>query len=89
MTFFEKFLFKFPFSHKRFPNVAKDVSLSILQAVSEVFNKSHFSLQMGNYPIPVAEHSGLGLPRGTEKQHLLDVGIFPCFYDEALIENLF
>ena len=29
------------------------------QAVTEVLNKSHFSLQMGNCPIPVAEHSGL------------------------------
>ena len=32
--------------------------LSIVQAVTEVLNKSHFSLRMGNYPIPVAEHSG-------------------------------
>ena len=27
----------------------------------EVLNKSHFSLQMGNRPIPVAEHSGLSI----------------------------
>ena len=25
----------------------------------EVLNKSHFSLQMGNCPITIAEHSGL------------------------------
>ena len=29
-----------------------------MQAVTEVLNKSHFSLQMGNCPIPIAEHSG-------------------------------
>ena len=32
--------------------------LSIVQAVTEVLNKSRFSLQMENCPIPVAEHSG-------------------------------
>ena len=32
--------------------------LSIVQAVMEVLNKSHFSLQMGNCLIPVAKHSG-------------------------------
>ena len=26
--------------------------------MTKVLNKSHFSLQMGNWPIPVAEHSG-------------------------------
>ena len=26
--------------------------------VTEILKKSHFSFQMGNYPIPVAEHSG-------------------------------
>ena len=31
---------------------------SILQALTEVLNKFHFSLQMGNYPIPIADHSG-------------------------------
>ena len=29
--------------------------------MTEVFNKFHFSLQMGNCPIPVAEHSGHSL----------------------------
>ena len=41
------------------PNEAENVFLLIEQAVTEVFNKSHFSLQMGNCPIPVAEDSGL------------------------------
>ena len=36
-----------------------NVFLLIVQAVTEVLNKSHFSLQMGNCPIPVAEHFGL------------------------------
>ena len=40
------------------PNGAEIVFLSIVQAVTEVLNKSHFSLQMGNCPIPDAEHSG-------------------------------
>ena len=40
------------------PNRAENVFLSIVQAVTEVLNKSHFSLQMGNCPIPIAEHSG-------------------------------
>ena len=57
MTFFEKFLFKFPFSHKIFQMGQKMYFLSIVQAVMEVLNKSHFNLQMGNFPIPVAEHS--------------------------------
>jgi len=35
----------------------KKLFLSIVQAVMEVLNKSHFSLQTGNCPIPVAEHS--------------------------------
>ena len=30
----------------------------MVQAVTSVLNKSHFSLQMGNCPISVAEHSG-------------------------------
>ena len=42
-------------------NGAENVFLSIVQAVTEVLNKSHFSLQMGNCPIPVAEDSGLFL----------------------------
>ena len=42
-------------------NGAENVFLSIVQAVTEVLNKSHFSLQMGNCPIPVAEHSGHSL----------------------------
>ena len=29
-----------------------------METVTEVLNKSHFSLQMGNCPIPIAEHSG-------------------------------
>ena len=33
--------------------------LSIVQAVTEVLYKSRFSLQMGNCPIQVAEHSEL------------------------------
>ena len=32
--------------------------LQCVQAVTEVLSKSHFSLQVGNCPIPVAEHSG-------------------------------
>ena len=35
--------------------------LSIVKAVTEVLNKSHFSFQMVNFPIPVAQHSGLVL----------------------------
>ena len=58
MTFLKKFLLKFPFSLKRFQNGAENVFSSIVQAVTEVLNKSHFSLQMGNCPVPVAEHSG-------------------------------
>ena len=45
------------------PNGAENVFLSIVQAVMEVLNKSHFSLQMGNFPIPVAEHSVLSVVR--------------------------
>ena len=41
------------------PNGAENVFLSIVQAVTEVLNKSHFSLQMENCPIPIAEHSGM------------------------------
>ena len=41
------------------PNGAENVFLLIEKAATEVLNKSHFSLQMGNCPIPVAEHSGL------------------------------
>ena len=29
-----------------------------MQVVTEVLNKSHHSLQMGNCPIPIAEHPG-------------------------------
>ena len=43
---------------KEIPNGAENEFLSIVQAVTEVFNKAHFSLQMGNCPIPVAEDSG-------------------------------
>ena len=31
----------------------------MIHAVTDVLKKSHFSLQMGNCPIPVAEDSGL------------------------------
>ena len=41
------------------PNGTENVFLSIAQAVTEVLKKSHFSLQMGKCPIPVAEDSGL------------------------------
>ena len=54
--FFEKIVFKFPFSHKS--SKGGKFFSSIVQAVTEVLNKSHFSLQMGNCPIPVAEHFG-------------------------------
>ena len=37
----------------------ENVFLSIVQAAMEVLKESHFSLQMGNCPIPVAEDSGL------------------------------
>ena len=57
MTFFEKFLFKFPISHKRF-QMGQKTFLSIVQAVTEILKKSHFSFQMGNCPIPVAKYSG-------------------------------
>ena len=40
------------------PNGAENAFLSILQAVMEFLKKSHYSLQMGNCPIPVAEDSG-------------------------------
>ena len=53
------------------PNGAENVFLSIVQAVTEVLNKSHFSLQMGNCPIPVAEHSGL-----SASKHLDTTPIF-------------
>ena len=43
---------------KKIPNGAENVFLSIVQVVTEVLYKSHFSLQMENFPIPVAEHSG-------------------------------
>ena len=43
------------------PNGAENVFLSIVQAVTEVLNKSNFSLQMGNCPIPLAEHSIISL----------------------------
>ena len=39
-------------------NGAENISLLIVQAVTEVLNKSHFSLQMRNCPIPIAEDSG-------------------------------
>ena len=39
--FFEKFAFKFLFSHKRF-QIGKNVFLWIMQAVTEVLNKSHY-----------------------------------------------
>ena len=38
--------------------MAKNLFLSIVQAVTEVLKKSHFSLQIGNCTIPVAEESG-------------------------------
>ena len=59
-TFFGKFLFKFC-SHIKNSKWAENVFLSIVQAVAEVLNKSHFSLQMGDCPIPVAEDSGPSL----------------------------
>ena len=43
------------------PHGAENVFLSIVQAAMEVLKKSHFSLEMGNCPIPVAEDSGLYL----------------------------
>ena len=46
-------------SHIKDSKWGRKYILSIVQAVTEVLNKSHFSLQMGNCPIPVAEHSGL------------------------------
>ena len=45
-------------------NGVENVFLLIVQAVTEVLNKSHLSLQMGNCPISVAEHSGLNQPNG-------------------------
>ena len=47
------------FSRSKIPNRVENVFLPIAQAATEVLNNSHFSLQMGNCPIPVAEHSGL------------------------------
>ena len=46
---------------QKIPNGAENVFLSIVQAVTEVLNKSHFSLQMENCPIPIAEHFWLYL----------------------------
>ena len=46
------------FSHIEDSEWAENVFLSIVQTKTEVLNKSHFSLQMGNCPIPVVEHSG-------------------------------
>ena len=47
-----------PHYGKVIPNGEENVFLWIMQAVMEVLNKSHFSLQMENCPIPIAEHSG-------------------------------
>ena len=58
---FEKFPIRISVLTLKIPNGAENVFLLIVQAVTEVLNKSHFSLQMGNCPIPVAEHSGLSL----------------------------
>ena len=55
---FLKKIFKISILTLKIPNGTENVFLSIVQAVTEVLNKSHFSLQMGNCPIPVAEHSG-------------------------------
>ena len=59
MNFLKNFFFLDFHSHIKDSKWAENVFLSIVQAVTEVLNKSHFSLQMGNYPIPVAEDSGL------------------------------
>ena len=40
------------------PNGEQNVFLSNVQAIMEVLKKSHFSLKIGNCPIPLAEHSG-------------------------------
>ena len=45
-------------SHIKDSKWAENVFSSIVEAVTEAVNKSDFSLQMGNCPIPVAKHSG-------------------------------
>ena len=52
-NFFSNFL-----SHIKDSNGAENIFLSFVQAVIEVLKKSHFNLQMGNCPIPIAEDSG-------------------------------
>ena len=56
----------------------------IVQAVTEVLNKSHFSLQMGNCPIPIAEHSGLFQSCFLERQ---DSNMTIVFYTK--VPNMF
>ena len=53
--------------------------LSIVQAVKEVLNKSQFSLQMGNCPIPVAKHSGL-----FQNDFLKDSNFLELYLTESL-----
>ena len=43
--------------------MGQNVFLSIVQAVMEVLNKSHFILQMENCLITVAEHPGQNLSK--------------------------
>ena len=39
--------------------MAENVFLSIVQAVTEVLNKSHFSFQMGKSPLQIVKHYDL------------------------------
>ena len=47
-----------------------------MQAVTEVLSKSHFSLQMGNRPIPIAENSGLYIFTNGRKEMALGSYIY-------------